>query len=158
MNCKIGIRGLSNGEHPFHFKVDGSFFEAYESDTVSDAELDVNALITKEPGRMSLDLGITGDVTVKCDRCLADLKIPVDIQVPFSVMFSSYAEDAFSSYAEDAEEGVSDEVILLDGSSSEIDLGQIIYDYVNLSLPIKKVHPEGECDPVMMEKLKDILK
>ena len=161
MNCKIGIRGLSNGEHPFHFKVDGSFFEAYESDTVSDAELDVNALITKEPGRMSLDLGITGDVTVKCDRCtgdvtvkcdrcLADLKIPVDIQVPFSVMFSSYAEDA--------EEGVSDEVILLDGSSSEIDLGQIIYDYVNLSLPIKKVHPEGECDPVMMEKLKDILK
>ena len=49
-------------------------------------------------------------------------------------------------------------MILLDGSSSEIDLGQIIYDYVNLSLPIKKVHPEGECDPVMMEKLKDILK
>ena len=89
-------------------------------------------------------------MTVKCDRCLADLKIPVDIQVPFSVMFSSYAEDA--------EEGVSDEVILLDGSSSEIDLGQIIYDYVNLSLPIKKVHPEGGCDPVMMEKLKDILK
>ncbi|CCY36345.1 predicted metal-binding possibly nucleic acid-binding protein [Alistipes sp. CAG:831] len=150
MNCKIGIRGLSNGEHPFHFKVDGSFFEAYESDTVSDAELDINVLITKEPGRMSLDLGITGDVTVKCDRCLADLKIPVDIQVPFSVMFSSYAEDA--------EEGVSDEVILLDGSSSEIDLGQIIYDYVNLSLPIKKVHPDGECDPEMMEKLKDILK
>ena len=72
MNCKIGIRGLSNGEHPFHFKVDGgirglsngehpfhfkvdgSFFEAYESDTVSDAELDVNALITKEPGRISV--------------------------------------------------------------------------------------------------------
>ena len=165
MNCKIGIRGLSNGEHPFHFKVDGSFFEAYESDTVSDAELDVNVLVTKESGRMSLDLGITGDVTVKCDRCLADLtgdvtvkcdrcladlKIPVDIQVPFSVMFSSYAEDA--------EEGISDEVILLDGSSSEIDLSQIIYDYVNLSLPIKKVHPDGGCDPVMMEKLKDILK
>ena len=85
---------------------------------------------------MSLDLDITGDVTVKCDRCLADLKIPVDIQVPFSVMFSSYAEDA--------EEGVSDEVILLDGSSSEIDLGQIIYDYVNLSLPIKKVHPRRD--------------
>ena len=144
MNCKIGIRGLSNGEHPFHFKVDGSFFEAYESDTVSDAELDVNVLVTKESGR------ITGDVTVKCDRCLADLKIPVDIQVPFSVMFSSYAEDA--------EEGISDEVILLDGSSSEIDLSQIIYDYVNLSLPIKKVHPDGGCDPVMMEKLKDILK
>ncbi len=150
MNCKIGIRGLSNGEHPFSFKVDGSFFEAYESDTVSDADLDVNALITKENGRMTLDLGITGEVTVKCDRCLADLRIPMDVQMPFQVMFSSYADEA--------EEGASDEVILLDNSSSEIDLSQIIYDYVNLGLPIKKVHPEGECDPEMMERLKDILK
>lgn len=150
MNCRIGIRGLSFGKHPFGFKLDGSFFEAYESDTVSDAELEVNAVITKEQGRMSMDLGITGNVTVKCDRCLADLTVPVDIHVPFSVMFSSYAEDS--------EEEVSDEVILLDSSSSELDLSQIIYDYVTLSLPIKKVHPDGQCDPGMMEKLKDILR
>lgn len=99
---------------------------------------------------MSLDLGIAGNVTVKCDRCLGDLVLPVDIQVPFSVMFSSYAGDA--------EEGSADEVILLDSSSAELDLSQIIYDYVTLSLPIKKVHPEGQCDPQMMEKLKDILR
>ena len=64
----------------------------------------------------------------------------------------------FSSYAADADEDGADEVILLDSSSADIDLSQIIYDYVNLSLPIKKVHPDGQCDPVMMEKLKDILK
>ena len=69
MNCRIEIRGLSYGEHPFHFKVDGSFFEAYENDTVSDADLDVSAVVTKEHGRMALDLSITGNVTVKCDRC-----------------------------------------------------------------------------------------
>ena len=139
MNCRIEIRGLSYGEHPFSFKVDGSFFEAYENDTVSDADLDVSAVVTKEHGRMALDLSITGNVTVKCDRCLADLTVPVDIQVPFSVMFSSYAAE-------------------LDSDSADIDLSQIIYDYVSLSLPIKKVHPDGQCDPVMMEKLKDILK
>ena len=138
MNCRIEIRGLSYGEHPFSFKVDGSFFEAYENDTVSDADLDVSAVVTKEHGRMALDLSITGNVTVKCDRCLADLTVPVDIQVPFSVMFSSYAAE--------------------DSDSADIDLSQIIYDYVSLSLPIKKVHPDGQCDPVMMEKLKDILK
>ena len=101
---------------------------------------------------MALDLSITGNVTVKCDRCLADLTVPVDIQVPFSVMFSSYAADA------DADGDGADEVILLDSDSADIDLSQIIYDYVSLSLPIKKVHPDGQCDPVMMEKLKDILK
>ena len=150
MNCRIGIRGLSYGEHPFDFKVDGSFFEAYENDTVSDADLDVKAVVTKSHGSMALDLSIAGNVTVKCDRCLADLTVPVDIQVPFSVMFSSYAADA--------DEDAADEVILLDSDTADIDLSQIIYDYVNLSLPIKKVHPQGQCDPVMMEKLKDILK
>ena len=125
---------------------------AYENDTVSDADLDVSAVVTKEHGRMALDLSITGNVTVKCDRCLADLTVPVDIQVPFSVMFSSYAADA------DADGDGADEVILLDSDSADIDLSQIIYDYVSLSLPIKKVHPDGQCDPVMMEKLKDILK
>lgn len=152
MNCRIEIRGLSYGEHPFSFKVDGSFFEPYENETVSDADLDVSAVVTKEHGRMALDLSITGNVTVKCDRCLADLTVPVDIQVPFSVMFSSYAADA------DADGDGADEVILLDSDSADIDLSQIIYDYVSLSLPIKKVHPDGQCDPVMMEKLKDILK
>ena len=101
---------------------------------------------------MALDLSITGNVTVKCDRCLADLTVPVDVQVPFSVMFSSYAADA------DEDGDGADEVILLDSDSADIDLSQIIYDYVSLSLPIKKVHPDGQCDPVMMEKLKDILK
>ena len=104
MNCRI------------EFKVDGSFFEAYENDTVSDADLDVSAVVTKEHDRMALDLSITGNVTVKCDRCLADLTVPVDIQVPFSVMFSSYAADA------DADGDGADEVILLDSDSADIDL------------------------------------
>ncbi len=148
MNCRIGIRGLSNGEHKFDFKLDGSFFELYENDMISDAELDIKALITKGNGHMSLLLEIVGNVIVRCDRCLADLVIPVSIEAPFSIVFSSYCEDA------DEE---SDEVIMLSGGASEIDLDQTIYDYVNLSLPIKKVHAEGECDPQMMEKLKGIL-
>ena len=35
---------------------------------------------------------------------------------------------------------------------------QVFYDYVCLSLPIQKIHEEGACDPVMMERMKEILK
>ena len=78
------------------------------------------------------------------------------VSVPAAAVGKSGAEGAesYSGKGMKVKEGR----FIVDGSSSEIDLGQIIYDYVNLSLPIKKVHPEGECDPVMMEKLKDILK
>lgn len=148
MNCRIEIKGLANGEHRFIFPIDGSFFEAYENDSISDAVLEVEAVVEKEQGRMGMHLGIQGEVTVKCDRCLADLQMPVDIDTSLSIVFSSYGGD----------EEVSDEVIVLDRNSGELDLNQVIYDYVCLSLPIKKVHPEGQCDPEMMERMKDILK
>lgn len=149
MNCRIEIKGLSNGEHRFRFPIDGSFFEAYENDSISDAALEVEAVVEKEQGRMGMRLSINGDVTVRCDRCLAELKLPVDVDAPFSIVFSSYGAD---------EDETSDEVIVLEQSSGELDLSQIIYDYVCLSLPIKRVHPTGQCDPEMMEKMKDILK
>lgn len=150
MNCRIDIKGLSDGEHDYRFDIDGSFFEAYESDIVSDAALVADALISKREGRTSLDLGISGSVTVKCDRCLADLTLPIEVKVHFPVLFSSAEEDG--------EAGENDEILTVDRSKNHIDLTQIIYDYVNLNIPIRKVHPDGECDPVMMEKMKDILK
>ena len=150
MNCRIEIKGLPDGEHEYQFDIDGSFFEAYESDIISDADLKVNALLSKGKGRMSMRVDINGDVTVRCDRCLADLKLPVNVSVPFSIVFSSFVE------GEETDEN--DEVLVLDNSTAYIDLAQIIYDYVNISLPLRKVHPDGECDPEMMEKMKDILK
>ena len=56
MTCRIEIKGLSKGEHNFEFKLDGSFFEAYENDTIADADLDVVAIVNKGDGRMGLVL------------------------------------------------------------------------------------------------------
>lgn len=150
MTCRIEIKGLSKGEHRFESKIDGSFFEAYENDTIADADLDVVAVVNKGEGRIGLELRIDGDVTVRCDRCLADLVLPVAIECPFSVQFSSYVEEE--------DEQIGEDVIVMDRNQGDLDISQLIYDYVNLHLPLKKVHPEGKCDPDMMEKMKDILK
>jgi uncharacterized metal-binding protein YceD (DUF177 family) len=112
--------------------------------------LDVVAIVNKGDGRMGLVLQIDGDVTVRCDRCLADLVLPVAIESPFSVLFSSYVDED--------DEQVGEDVIVVDRNQGELDISQLIYDYVYLHLPLKKVHPDGECDPEMMEKMKDILK
>jgi len=150
MSCKIDIKGLGNGEHRYAFRVDGSFFEAYENDAVSDAEIDVSALLVKGAGVMTVELGLKGSVTVPCDRCLADLALPVDVAQKFAVRFrGAYA-------AED--EGNGDDEIEVTGDGSEIDFSQAVYDYVCTSLPVKKVHEGGRCDSEMMEKMKDILK
>ena len=81
---------------------------------------------------------------------MADLVLPVAIESPFSVLFSSYVDED--------DEQVGEDVIVVDRNQGELDISQLIYDYVYLHLPLKKVHPDGECDPEMMEKMKDILK
>lgn len=40
-----------------------------------------------------------------------------------------------------------DDVIFLDPSEYKLDMHQYIYEFVLLSLPVKRVHPEGQCDP-----------
>ena len=114
MTCRIEIKGLSKGEHNFEFKLDGSFFEAYENDTIADADLDVVAIVNKGEGRMGLVLQIDGDVTVRCDRCLADLVLPVAIESPFSVLFSSYVDED--------DEQVGEDVIVVDRNQGELDI------------------------------------
>ena len=65
-------------------------------------------------------LRLSGTVTVPCTRCLEALALPVEAQ-PSEV--------------------------LTPGEYPEWDLSQAVYDYVCLSLPIQRVHPEGECNP-----------
>jgi uncharacterized protein len=149
MDCIIDIKSLRLGAHKQEFKIDKSFFESYRNDTVMDACLDVMVVIDKAVGWIKVDCKITGDVKVECDRCLAELTLPIDISAPFTVKFSSLGDETDQDYGDD--------VIVLKESDGELDLSQIIYDYVCLSLPLKKVHPDGECDPVMMEKMKGIL-
>jgi len=149
MNCKIDIKGLAAGRHQYGFHIDGAFFEAYENDTISDADLDVNAVLVKDAGFMTLEMEINGGVTVPCDRCLADLVIPVEVDQKFAVRFADMVP-------EDGE--CADDEIMVTGDGAELDLSQIIYDYVCTALPIRKVHEDGKCDPEMMEKMKDIIK
>lgn len=151
MDCKIDIKEIGSGEYNYKFLLDTSFFESFGGDLISGARLDVDFILTKsaDSAWMKVDCNMSGQVEVECDRCLADLAIPVDVEKRLTVKFLSSTED---------EDGYGEDVILLKGNETELDMGQSVYDYVILSLPFKKVHEDGKCDPVMVAKMKDILK
>ena len=46
------------------------------------------------------------------------------------------------------------EMMWISPSESEVDLAQYIYESIVLSLPYQRVHPEGECDPAMLERFR----
>lgn len=146
-NLTVPINGLSQGRKEFRWRVGKTFFDHFENSEILAADLDVEVSAEKSGHFIGIDCDVTGDVTVACDKCLEDLRLPVETGFRLSVKFGQ--EPADSSDAAEGER----EIVWLPESDADLDLGQIVYDYVCLSLPVQRVHPEGECNPEAMRYL-----
>ena len=96
--------------------------------------------VEKSGRYIGVDCYVSGKVVVECDRCLENLEMPVDLDILLSVKFG----DAESS--DETQEGER-EVIFLPVDNAELDMKQVVYDYVCLSLPLQRIHEDGECNP-----------
>ncbi len=138
----IAWKGLKNGRHDFRFEVDGSLFEAFESTEIKDGRCEVSVGVDRSEKQLTLDVGITGYVVVECDRCLEDCRVPIDFEGQLVVKFS----DEVHEY--------DGEVMWMLPGEDRVELAQYIYESIVLSLPYQRVHPEGECNPEMLERFR----
>ena len=84
-----------------------------------------------------------GTVKSVCDRCLGELEVPVEGEQTLCVKFS------------DTETSEDENVVYLPEDAYQIDLAQWMYEFVAVSMPMQRVHPEGECDPEMLKFIAD---
>ena len=140
----IPLNGLAAGKNPFSWQADREFFVNFENTEVLDAQLDIDAFVEKSGRYIGVDCDIRGWVVVECDRCLEDLEVPVDVEVRLSVKFG---EVDSSEEIQDGER----EVVFIPVDNTELDMSQVIYDYVCTSLPLQRVHEDGECNPETMK-------
>ena len=124
----------------FRWEADTEFFQQFDNQEFLFAAITVDAAAVKAADSIDVDLDVRGTVTVKCDRCLGDLELGVEAHPRLSIRLDP---DADLQGTETGER----EMIFPQSSDSSADLRQVIYDYVCLSLPMHRVHPEGECDP-----------
>lgn len=142
---QIALNGLPSGKTFLEGQLDGKFFANFENTEILDADVSVRLCIEKSGSYTGIDIDIDGTVTVECDRCLEDLAIPVEQTILLEVKFGSEESD---SSAEGERE-----VLFLSHDNTEIDLSQIVYDYICLSLPIQRHHRDGECNPEFVKYL-----
>lgn len=90
---------------------------------------------------MTLDL--QGWLSVACDRCLDPMRVPVDTVYELKVKYG-YEFD-------DSTEGL----LILPENQPDLDLAPLLYDTAILSIPMRCVHPEGECNKAMSELLEE---
>ena len=136
----IAYKGLKNGLHEVDFDVDGALFKAYESKEIKDGRCKVHVAIDKSDTQLILEVAIDGHVVCECDRCLEDCTIPVH----FDGRLTVFVSDHQGEYDGDN--------MWVSPDEEDIDLMQYIYESIVLSLPYRRVHPDGECDPDMMAR------
>lgn len=130
---------MKNGRYALDFTVDGDLFHEMESTEVKDAACDVHADLERTDSNLRFSIAITGKATVECDRCLEDCDIPIDFEGELTVHISE-------------QEGEYDGEQMWIAPGEELSLAQYIYESIIVSLPYRRVHAEGECDPDMMAR------
>jgi uncharacterized metal-binding protein YceD (DUF177 family) len=122
------------------------FFTLFEGSEIEHGKLLSEIVLEKHAAFLQLDVKITGNVKVECDRCLDELDMPVDYEGRLLVKFGKVTTEMEAD----------DEIIILDPAEDEIDLSQFLFDSINVNLPIQRVHPEGLCDKEMIKKLDEL--
>ena len=139
---KLPLKGLGIGTHTFEYRLGKASFTNMESSDVHDADLTVVLTVNYNGDFYVLDFDIKGEVVLICDRCLDDLHFPIDAQYHIVV---KYGEE----YKDD-----SDEVLEIPAGDAYLNVAYMLYDTVELAIPIKHVHPLGKCNRQMSALLK----
>jgi uncharacterized protein len=132
----INIIGLSNKQHQFEYQIGDEFFRHYGNGIVSEGELEAVVTLDKRETMIEARFEIKGKVKLICDRSLDPFQRPLKLDKRVIFKFG------------DANEELSDEIIMIHRDSDHLELGQYIYEFIALAIPMKKLHPryEGELD------------
>ena len=143
---KIPIIGMRQDHYQFDFQIDKSFFEAFDEPLYTNGDLKVTVMLNKQVGMIELDFIVKGKMLTECDRCLADIYIPVADEQHLIVKYSE---------EEQLEE---DEIVYIHPDTPVLDLSQYVYEYICLAVPFIKTYDcEAEttppCDQAMLAYL-----
>ncbi|RQO30702.1 DUF177 domain-containing protein [Taibaiella sp. KBW10] len=134
---EIAYVGLKNGEHTYTYEIGKQFFELIEADADDLEAVNIQVTVTfdKQPNYFALKFDISGSVGVACDRCGDPFTLPLWDEFNLIVKLKEpTAED------EDAEDD--GDIVFLPKNETVIDLSEWIYEFIMLSIPMQRVHPE----------------
>jgi len=137
---------LKEDKETFEFILGESFFKVFQSNDWESGRINVIAFVQKRYDGITIDIQLNGDVMVICDRCLDAFSYKVETN---DRLFVKYGQ---------ANEELDDNVVIVTLDENQIDLSHFLFEYLVLSLPVTKAHPENEdgssdCNVEMMERL-----
>ncbi len=141
----IPVKGLKQGIHTFEFDLDRLFFSQFEGSPVEEGIFKVLLNLDKRPEMLVLDFNIEGKIATNCDRCLANIQLPIDTKDQTVVKYAEQPKD-------------DDEVIYITWDTPELNVAAFIFENIVLNLPMITVYNCDEdekppCDYKMLDYL-----
>lgn len=140
----IAFTGLKDGVHDFDFVLDDPFFAATGMEEFRGGRVNAHVTLDKSISLLVVNIHVDGHVDMLCDHCNGPMQQPVkgDQRQIFKLTEETDLDD--------------DELVGVDPQANSINLTHYLFECVSLHLPIRHVHPPGQCDPEVDQALAKI--
>jgi uncharacterized metal-binding protein YceD (DUF177 family) len=151
---EIAFVGLKPGIHFFEYEVDSKFFAHYKPQDFSNCKANIKLELDKKNGFMLLKFDVDGTVDVSCDRCGNPLSLQLWEEFKVMVKLVDNPEE-MNNQEEDPD------VYYISRGESHLHLADLIYEFINLSIPMQKMCAPDEmggsqCNKEVLAKLGQI--
>ncbi len=141
----IPVLGLKMGAQAFKFELEEDFFSQFEQSPIEQGKgFSITMELDKRHDMVVLQFDFSGTIKSACDRCLADIWLPVQ-----------GSEQLVVKYAE-KENFDGDEVVFITLDTHELNVAKFIYEYICLSMPLVRIYDcradeeDSPCDQAML--------
>lgn len=138
MEFELAWQGMKLGTHTFNYEVDKDFMAAHGDDEARDYS-DIHAIVglkfEKHENFFLLHFDIDGKMSVPCDRCGDEFELKLWDEFDLLIKLVESTE-------EDEEDEDAD-VVFIPRSETVIDISKWIYEFVMLSIPLQRIHPDN---------------
>lgn len=146
----IPFVGLKQGIHHFDYEIKDDFWTNYPYTTISKSKARVDLKFDKKNNFFTLNFEINGTLNVQCDRCSENFDLPIHSENQIIVKMADGMENKESEEAD---------IVFISKAETEFNVAQLIYELINLCVPLHKVHPDNEngestCDKKVLKEIK----
>jgi len=138
--------GLKDGDHKFEYKLDNNFFITHGYLDFNSCNINVKVQLIKKVTVLELNIIGDGITNINCTLSNESFDYSINSKMKVLVKFGEKYDDS------------NDELIILPHGSHTIELDQLLYEMIVLSMPIRNVHPgieDGSLKSDILNRLKD---
>ncbi|KXH78689.1 YceD family protein [Chryseobacterium kwangjuense] len=130
-NYDVSFSGLKNGKHEFKFEIDKTFFQLFDTEQeFTNPRILADVFLEKHTTFLEFEIKVRGMVELICDITNDAFDYPIENEIKILVNFGEEYDDS------------NEDVITIPASDHAFNVAQLIYENVQLSIPMKKISPD----------------